>query len=266
MKFSILAYHNILPMTRIESIYNKNYVLEDVKFEQQMKYLRDHGYSCIDITDIKNCLDSSFRLPAKPVMITFDDGCLDNYQIAFPILKKYNLKATFFVATGSVGQKGYLTWDQIIEMSSSGMGIHSHTHSHANLSILQESQIQEELTMSKKLIEEKIKRTVDMLALPHGRGDNKTVRDIALAAGYLFACNSNWGDNSHIDRNTFYLERFAINVNCSMEQFVSYIDLKWTVLLAYRMKKAPVRLTKFLLGAKAYAKLRRIFLGADKQN
>src|ERR1700690_3539681 len=166
MKFSILAYHNILPMTRIESIYNKNYVLEDVKFEQQMKYLRDHGYSCIDITDIKNCLDSSFRLPAKPVMITFDDGCLDNYQIAFPILKKYNLKATFFIVTDSIGRRGYVTWEQIIEMSTAGMGIYSHTHSHANLSTLVDSEIREELTMSKEILEEKLNKVVDILALP----------------------------------------------------------------------------------------------------
>src|SRR5208283_5058442 len=106
MKFPILAYHNILPMTQIESIYNKNYVLEDLKFEQQMKYLWDNGYSSIDFNDLKNCLDSSYSLPTKPVMITFDDGCLDNYQIAFPILKRYNLKAAFFIVTDSVGQKG----------------------------------------------------------------------------------------------------------------------------------------------------------------
>ena len=262
MKFPILAYHNILPMTQIESIYNKNYVLEDRKFDHQIEYLHDNGYSCIDFTDIKKCLDSSCRLPAKPVMITFDDGCLDNYQIAFPILKKYNLKATFFIVTDSIGRRGYVTWEQIIEMSTAGMGIYSHTHSHANLSTLGDSEIREELTMSKEILEEKLNKVVDILALPYGRGDNKKVKAIAQAAGYLFACNSTWGSNNRINRNTFYLERFPININCSMEQFISFIDLNKTLLLAYKVKKSPVRLTKFLLGDKTYAKMRSIFLGS----
>jgi peptidoglycan/xylan/chitin deacetylase (PgdA/CDA1 family) len=262
MKFPILAYHNILPMTKIESIYNKTYVLEDLKFEQQMKYLRDEGYTCLDFTDIYKCLDSADRLPAKPVIITFDDGCLDNYQIAFPILKRYNLKATFFICTDSVDRKGYLTWEQIIEMSAAGMGIQSHTHSHPDLSILGDSEIQKELTMSKAILEEKVKTTVDILALPGGRGDNKTVRDIALASGYLFACNSTWGDNNNINRNTFYLRRFVIKFNCRMEQFISFIDLKRTLLLTYKVKKSAVRLAKVLLGDNTYAKLRRMFLGS----
>ncbi len=262
MKFPILAYHNILPRTQIELIFNKKYVFEDLMFEKQMTYLRDNGYSCIDFSDIKKCLDTSYRLPAKPILITFDDGGQDNYQIAFPILTKYKLKATFFIVTGMVGQKGNMNWDQIMEMSTAGMGIQSHTHTHPNLSTLSDSEIQKEITLSKMLLEEKINKIVDILALPYGRGDNHKVRDIALAAGYLFACNSTWGDNNNINQNTFYLERFDINVNCSMKQFVSFIDLKKRLFLIYKLKKSPIRLTKLLLGDKKYTTLRRVLLGS----
>jgi len=262
MKFPILAYHNILTRAQIESVRNKKYVLEDLQFERQMKYLRDNGYSCIDFSDIKKCLDSSDRLPAKPVLITFDDGCQDNYEIAFPILTKYNLKATFFIVTGDVGQKGSLNWDQIMEMSAAGMEIQSHTHSHPNLSTLSDSEIKKELTLSKRILEMKTDRIVDILALPYGRGDNKTVRDIALASGYLFACNSTWGDNNNINQNTFYLDRFDVNFTCTIEQFRSFIDLEKINLLIYRLKKLPIRLTQQLLGVKKYAFIRRVFLGS----
>lgn len=259
MKLPILEYHNILPQTRIALISAKKYTLEDYIFEQQIRNLKDNGYSCINFSDVKNSLFSSYNLPAKPIVITFDDGMEDNYNVAFPILKRYNVKATFFIVTNLVGKENFLHWNQIIEMSNEGMEFQSHTHTHRNLSELSNDEIQKELNLSKNILEEKLNKQIGVVALPFGRGDNKNVKEIALASGYLFACNSTWGDNN-INKNSFYLNRFGINVDCSMEQFRSFVELQKIPLMHYKLKKMPVRLAKAILGKSIYAKLRSMLL------
>ena len=77
-------------------------------------------------------------LPEKPVIITFDDGYADNYENAYPILKKYGFKATIFLIYDFTNTyPNYLTWDQIAEMKESGLiRFESHTMTHANLAEL----------------------------------------------------------------------------------------------------------------------------------
>jgi len=260
MKFPILVYHSILPKNKLVLIVSTNdYAFEDTMFENQMKYLHDNGFSSMTFSEINNNLNYKHSMPAKPVVITFDDGTDDNYLIALPILQKYNLKAIYFIVTDLVGKKGYLNWDQIIELPNRGMEIQSHTHTHGNLSELSEDEIERELSLSKKTLEEKLNNKINVLALPYGRGDNKTVKEIARASGYQFACTSTWGDNN-IDERTFYLERFSINTNCSMDMFKSFVELEKKTLLYYKMKKMPVRFAKMILGKTIYSKIRSSLL------
>ena len=96
--------------------------IEPEDFDWQMKYLVEHGYHTISPDELYDFLAGTGRLPDRPVLITFDDGYVDNYTTAYPILKKYNLKATIFVVTGFLGKrKGYLTWDQMREMEKNGI-------------------------------------------------------------------------------------------------------------------------------------------------
>ncbi|MEG1132376.1 MAG: polysaccharide deacetylase family protein [Romboutsia sp.] len=67
------------------------------EFEKQMKYLKDNGYTAITVQDLVDFKESKKELPKKPVLITADDGYKSNYEIMYPILKKYNMKATIFV-------------------------------------------------------------------------------------------------------------------------------------------------------------------------
>lgn len=91
-------------------------------FETQMKYFSDHGYTSISPDELYAALAGAGKLPDNPVLITFDDGYRDNYDNAFPILKKYKLKATIFVITSFLGKKEqYLTWEQAREMEKHGI-------------------------------------------------------------------------------------------------------------------------------------------------
>ena len=257
MKLPILAYHHVLPRDRITAISNKKYLLEDVVFEQQMNYLSCNGYSSTLFSDVKEYLFSSRNLSSRSIVITFDDGAADNFNIAYPVLKKYNLRATFFIVTDSVGKKNNLTWDQIREMSSGGMEIQSHTHTHHNLYELGETEVKRELQVSKSILEEQINRAVDVVALPYGSGDNNLVRTIALELGYTFACNSTWGANN-LKKDTFYLNRFTIDIDCSLQQYKSFIEIQKTPLILYKCKKLPIALAKKILGKATYNKFKKI--------
>ncbi len=108
-------------------------------FEEQLALMRDMGYTSILFSDLFDYVEKGIDLPEKPVVITFDDGYLSNYTLAFPLLQKYNMKATMFVIGSSVGDTHYkntdieitphFTYEQAKEMQQSGLvDIQSHTY------------------------------------------------------------------------------------------------------------------------------------------
>lgn len=104
------------------------YVLDPHKFEEIIKRLKDEGFKFLSINDVRDAVKSG-KIEKKSVLITFDDGYADNYSVVLPILKKYDAKATVFVIGSKVGLDGYLTWDNIKEMSKSGcFDFQSHTY------------------------------------------------------------------------------------------------------------------------------------------
>ena len=104
------------------------YVIDPHKFEEIIKRLKDEGFKFLSINDVRDAIKKG-EIEKKSVLITFDDGYSDNYSVVLPILKKYDAKATVFVIGSKVGLKGYLTWDNIKEMSKSGcFDFQSHTY------------------------------------------------------------------------------------------------------------------------------------------
>ena len=98
--------------------------------EAQLQYLTEHGYTPIWFEDLERVDEIE-----KPVLLTFDDGYVDNYTELFPLLQKYQVKATIFVIAGTVDwNPNNLTSKQIKEMSDSGLvSIQSHTQTHPDL-------------------------------------------------------------------------------------------------------------------------------------
>ena len=160
------------------------------KFEEDLKYLSENGYQTV----LPRELASGAKLPEKPVMITFDDGYRDNYSNAFPLLKKYNMKAEISVIVSFAedsARTAYLNWDQIKEMSDSGLvEIGSHTYnrhgsSKDDMTITDERvfgikrlpgesreeykiRIVDDLLLSKELIEEYTGKEVVTFTYPYG--------------------------------------------------------------------------------------------------
>lgn len=120
----VLAYHEISP--------DQWYYNTDAQFEDHIRWLAENGYQAIRLKQYYDYWTGAITekdLPDKPVLIVFDDGRSGVYNYAFPILKKYNMPFTVFVITGVVGEKDFMTWEQLKEMVASGLcDIGSHTH------------------------------------------------------------------------------------------------------------------------------------------
>lgn len=178
-------------------------------FEYQMKYLHDNGYHTISPDELYESLSGSRELPDNPVLITFDDGYLDNYTNAYPILKKYGFKATIFVVTSFLGKdKRYMTWDQARKMDANGISIESHTVDHKPMTDLTDDQLRMELVESKKKAEEELGHSVDYMAYPTGTY-NLHIAELVKEAGYKAAFTIKYGN---VDKasNIYALERVPI--------------------------------------------------------
>ncbi len=201
-KILVLNYH------KVDDSFN-SLAIPPKLFEQQMEYLDSQGYHTISPDELYQGLAGEADLPPNPVLITFDDGYVDNYTNAYPILKNHNMKATIFVVPGFTNvNKGYLTWDQMLEMEQNGITIESHTLHHKALEGLSDDQIITELRDSKEQLEERLGHPVEYLAYPTGTY-NLHIASLAKEAGYRAAFTVKYG-NVDQGSNIYALERVPI--------------------------------------------------------
>jgi peptidoglycan/xylan/chitin deacetylase (PgdA/CDA1 family) len=191
VRVPILMYHYISTPPDENDKLRVDLSVTPANFEAQLKYLASEGYHTIKLSDLAEYLISGTRLPSKPIVLTFDDGYLDNYQNALPILKKYNMVGTFFIITGFVdeGRTGYMNWDQIEDLAIEGNEIGSHTMSHLDLRNRTRAMLNTEIVSSKLTIESRIGVTVKSFCYPAGKYDARTL-DVVRAADYTVAVST----------------------------------------------------------------------------
>ena len=197
-------------------------------FDEQMAYLKDNGYVSISPEELYEGIEGTMVLPERPVLITFDDGYVDNYTNAMPVLKKYGMRATVFVVPGFTSvQANYLTWEQLKEMEKNGFTIQSHTLNHRALEELPDDEIRAELLNSKLLIEKNLGHPVDFLAYPTGTY-NLHIASIAKDVGYKASYTIKYGG---VDKgsNIYALERIPIfQTENTMKNFFERIEYRYS--------------------------------------
>lgn len=174
----VLVYHRV-------GYTKDNFTVTPERFTNDLEVLQQYGYCTISLEQIQTFLsDPSMEFPDKPILITFDDGYRDNFDNAYPILKQHGMIATFFIITDKLWTEDRLSPERIVEMALGGMSFGSHTVSHRRLGELTWAEIQDELVISKAILEGILGRPVNAIAYPQG-SYNDNVLVIAQNAGYI---------------------------------------------------------------------------------
>lgn len=138
-------------------------------FDDQMRYLAEHGYRVMQAGEVLRRWEAGEPLPARAVSITFDDGFADNLTLALPVLQKYGFPATIFVVAAWVGRAGFLTFSQMRDMIASGLiefGCHGATH--RRLDGLSPAMLETEIAHPKRTLEDELGASMLVFAYPFG--------------------------------------------------------------------------------------------------
>ncbi len=177
------------------------------EMEKQLAYLQENGYTTITFEDLPR-LDEI----EKPILLTFDDGYRDNYTELFPLLQKYEAKATVFVITDAIGNDLYLTPEMITEMSESGLvSIQSHTDTHPDLDTLNEEDTRREMLDSQLKLMRITGKQPFVLCYPTGKYSDTTLE--VIGDYYAYGLKMNGGIYNTSDDpyriNRVYISRYT---------------------------------------------------------
>jgi peptidoglycan/xylan/chitin deacetylase (PgdA/CDA1 family) len=162
------------------------------EFSRQMAYLKRQGCRTVTMKEVLRFMDYQEPLPRKAIAITIDDGYRSTYDLAYPILKRYDFTATLFIYTDFINRSpNALTWEQLKELTQAGFEVEAHTMSHADLTLKRAGEseaeylerIRRELQVPRTLIREHLGQEAVWLAYPYGRMNNLVI-SLAIEAGY----------------------------------------------------------------------------------
>lgn len=222
----VLCYHKFS-----KAVSDKMTVLEE-DFEKQMRFLHENGYHVISLDQLFGFLNFKDQIPKKSVAITIDDGWRSTYDIAYPILKRYNYPATLFVYTNLItGSSKTLSWDLIKLMYANGIDMQCHTKTHRSLHWQQGEEsfrqyfdaVQTELNESSKVLKEQLNRDVFYLAYPYG-DTNHLVITLLEKKGFRAAFTVKRGTNPFFG-NRYRLYRSMVYGGCTLNDFERTLEV-----------------------------------------
>jgi len=192
----IFGYHRF-----VNNVKRPDTEITPAAFEAQMQELKNKGIAVIPMQDLLAWRRGEKAIPPKSAVLTFDDGWKSQYDVAWPILKKFNYPVTLFIYTEGIKPGHFsggesMSWEQLAEMRDAGVDIQGHTATHSDLrkpydKVAKkhlnpqeyEEWLQKEIGGSKQMIEQKLGVKVNCFAVPYGF-HNDHIRDVAMKAGY----------------------------------------------------------------------------------
>lgn len=242
----ILNYHSIHP-THLASTRPDD-------FESQMEYVKAN-FTVVSLSEFVAMRVTNEWTGNKLAMITFDDGYLDNYEYAYPVLRRLGLPATIFITTAFVNGEMDITrnfpeycglkplnWSQVKEMRENKICFGTHTHTHPILTRISPCEAEAEILLSKQILENQLKEPVRHFAYTLGQPAtfNKTIIDLLEKHDFELACSTIWGTDNRLT-DIFSLHRIRVDDCDSMDDFIAKINGSWNFIRYFQEIKGVSR-------------------------
>lgn len=220
IRVPILMYHYVSELPPNPDRYRRDLTVLPENFAAQLQYLANAGYHTITLDDLYLYWTEGYPLPEKPIILTFDDGYRDAYEIVFPMLLKHGFTGTFFVLAtpAHFEHPDYLTWAQMKEMSDAGMDIEAHGRDHVDLRGRSYDYLVYQILGIQEAIHYHTGRLPRFFCYPSGRYDADVIA-VLRSAGYWGAVTTRWGDTvTFADR--YEMPRIRIRGSDTLESFI----------------------------------------------
>jgi len=236
VRVPILYYH------RVENDIPPGQGVTPLIFKSQIDYLRKRKYQTIGFEALWDYFRNGRPLPANPAIISFDDGYLDTFTEAYPILKTAGFTATIFMVSGYIG--GWSDWEggqtnrtrlmnreQILTMASQGFQFGGHTRNHKKLNAIRLEEAEREIRLGKKDLEDLLQKPVQSFAYPYG-DFNEQIIELVKICGFKAARTVHTG-NTHSEEDLLRLTCVKINGKTPVWKFKYYLtglydwDIQW---------------------------------------
>lgn len=182
----VLCYHQIRNWDNQESPTKRQYIVPVPVFKDHMEMLHNNGYHVITPDQLVSYLLCGTTLPDRPVMLSFDDGSISQFDNALPVLDKYGFKATFFIMTVTLDKPGYLSKEQVRTLAEQGHTIGCHTWDHHKITGYTEKDWSRQLTEPTRSLEQIAGKPVRFFSYPYGVW-NATAIERLKRQGYVAA-------------------------------------------------------------------------------
>lgn len=218
----VLMYHYVDDEPPPKGPYADGLTVRTPDFIEELEYLAANGYETISLADAYLAMAGLRDLPARPVVLTFDDGGLDNYEVAFPLLRRYGFSGTFFVITKTVGADGQMDWGQLREMYAAGMSVQSHSVAHPDLRGVPDGRLRAEVADSRAMITEATGEPGYVFCYPAGAYDQRVIEAVR-DAGYVMAVATDKGGPLGPD-SLYQIKRKRVQPFLPISTFARLVD------------------------------------------
>jgi peptidoglycan/xylan/chitin deacetylase (PgdA/CDA1 family) len=224
-------YHRVAP-TGVSEL--NRWRITPEAFEDQLRYLRDAGYYSVSVDTWCHAMLNKTALPGRAILLTFDDGFLDFFTYAQPLLKQYGFSALVFLVADQVGRSNswdtaygeelpLMNWDHIRQLQVEGIQFGSHSATHHPLTSLSVADIVQEGARSRTILQRELGTSIHAFAYPYGDFD-PVVEHLIGACGYTsgFSCRSG---HSKLQDSLLALPRIEVMGSDNLQEFVKKLSI-----------------------------------------
>jgi peptidoglycan/xylan/chitin deacetylase (PgdA/CDA1 family) len=179
----VLTYHRVVSLPAVGQL---DLIVDPANFMAELQAIHAGGYHTISQAQLFDALYKGAKLPPKPVIISVDDGYVDDVRTILPDLKRMHMVATFFVITGRTSEPGFVNDAQIRELDRAGMDVGDHTAHHVDLRAIAPSELQMETAGSRQALQHILGHPVYAFAYPFGAFNDAVVAAVKTA-GFTLA-------------------------------------------------------------------------------